>query len=199
MVENKLLPPPPAKVWAEEHNIEVLQPDNYKDENLKATFEAVQADVFVVVAYNHLLPDWLINLPKHGSINLHPSLLPQLRGASPIRTAIKDDLRDAIGVTIMLLDSEMDHGPILDQMHMPIADENWPVPGPELDEALAHMGGALLADALPAWTAGEIIVQEQDHSQATYCGKLTKADSQLDIDPTNLPTGKESQKNMADN
>lgn len=89
----------------------------------------------------------------------------------------------------MLMDEEMDHGPILDQMMMDISDENWPVPGPELDETLARMGGSLLAETIPAWLADELEPQEQNHEQASYCGKLTKEDSQLDIDPLQLPRG----------
>tara|TARA_B100000508_G_scaffold38018_1_gene29785 strand:- start:3005 stop:3886 length:882 start_codon:yes stop_codon:yes gene_type:complete len=185
----QVMTPPPVKVWAEENGIEVFQPTSYKDESTREKLETVDADLFVVVAYNKILPKWLLDLPKHGTLNVHPSLLPKLRGASPIRTAIKDDLREDIGVTVMLLDEEMDHGPILDQIIVPIADENWPVSGPELDLALARTGGALLSSTLPEWIAGNIDPQEQDHEQATYCGKLTKADSELEIDPLNLPTG----------
>ncbi len=185
------LTPPPAKVWAEAENIEVFQPTSYKDDTAKAKLTESEWDVFVVVAYNFILPKWLLEVPKHGTINVHPSLLPKLRGASPIRTSILNDLREDIGVTIMLLDEEMDHGPILDQMHMPIADENWPVSGSELDQALAHMGGSLLAATLPAWTAGELLPQEQDHTAATYCSRLSKDDSRLSIDPFNLPAGQE--------
>tara|TARA_B100000508_G_scaffold74109_2_gene57716 strand:- start:10867 stop:11748 length:882 start_codon:yes stop_codon:yes gene_type:complete len=180
---------PPVKIWAEANNIEVFQPTSYKDESTSEKIEAVNADVFVVVAYNKILPKWLLDLPKHGILNVHPSLLPKLRGASPIRTAIKDDLREDIGVTVMLLDEEMDHGPILDQLNMPISDENWPLPGPELDLALAQAGGALLAEVLPEWTVGNLDAQEQDHEAATYCGKFTKADSELEIDPFKLPGG----------
>jgi methionyl-tRNA formyltransferase len=115
-------------------------------------------------------------------------MLPFLRGASPIRTAIKDDLRDQIGVTVMQMDVTMDTGPILDQMPMLISDDNWPLPGPELDLALARMGGAMLADVLREYLAGAIIPQEQDHSLATYCGRLTKADSELELNPHKLPT-----------
>lgn len=185
----QVLTPPPVKVWAEENDIEVFQPTSYKDESVKERLGTVDADVFVVVAYNKILPKWLLELPKHGTLNMHPSLLPKLRGASPIRTAIKDNLRDDIGVTVMLLDEEMDHGPILDQIIMPISDENWPVPGPELDLALAQAGGALLSEILPEWVAGNIDPQEQDHDAATYCGKLSKTDSELTIDPNNLPGG----------
>jgi methionyl-tRNA formyltransferase len=187
----QVITPPPVKVWAQEKGIEVYQPESYKGDAADAVKERLSSDdwdVFVVVAYNHILPQWLLDIPKHGVINLHPSMLPFLRGASPIRTAIKDDLRDQIGVTIMQMDASMDTGPILDQMPMIIADENWPVPGPELDLALARMGGAMLADVLREYLAGEIMPQDQDHTMATYCGRLSKVDSELDINPRKLPT-----------
>jgi len=187
----QVITPPPVKVWAVEKEIEVYQPESYKGDAAQAVKETLSSsdwDIFVVVAYNHILPQWLLDIPKHGVINLHPSMLPFLRGASPIRTAIKDDLRDQIGVTIMQMDATMDTGPILDQMPMIISDENWPIPGPKLDLALARMGGAMLADVLREYLAGEIIPQDQDHTMATYCSRLTKADSELELNPRKLPT-----------
>ncbi len=183
---------PPVKVWAQEKDIPVYQPESYKDNSVREYFESQEWDVFVVVAYNYILPKWLLDIPKHGVINVHPSMLPLLRGASPIRTAIKDDLREAIGVTIMKMDATMDTGPILDQIPVPISDEYWPVPGPELDLALAQTGGALLADVLREYIAGHIEPQEQDDTMATYCGRLTKADSELIINPKKLPTSNQA-------
>lgn len=188
----QVLTPPPVKVWAEENNIEVFQPESYKDDVARTKLESSEWDLFVVVAYNFILPDWLLSIPKKQVINVHPSMLPCLRGASPIRTALKDGLRDQIGVSIMVMDEEMDHGPILNQLATPISDENWPVPGPELDDALAHTGGALLAATIADWMDGNIEPQEQDHDAATYCSKLSKADSELTIDPHNLPEGEDA-------
>ena len=179
---------PPVKEWAQEKEIEVFQPTSYKDESVRTRLESQDWDVFVVVAYNYILPQWLLDIPKHGVINVHPSMLPLLRGASPIRTAIKDDLREAIGVTIMKMDATMDTGPILDQMPMEISDDSWPIAGPELDLALARMGGVMLADVLREYLAGYIEPQEQDDAMATYCGRLSKADSELTLNPRKLPT-----------
>ncbi|MCA9358865.1 hypothetical protein KC926_01515 [Candidatus Kaiserbacteria bacterium] len=188
----QILTPPPAKVWAKDSEISVFQPHSYKNKDEFSELLSQDWDLFVVVAYNFILPKWILDTPKHGVINVHPSMLPKLRGASPIRTAIRDNLRDDIGVTIMLMDEEMDHGPILDQMHMPISDENWPVSGPELDIALAKMGGALLAEVIPTWVDGEILPQDQEHELATYCHRLSKSDSELNIDPKKLPSGKDA-------
>lgn len=181
------LAPPPAKVWATAAGIEVFQPATYKDDTVKTKLTETEWDVFVVVAYNFILPEWLLAIPKHGVINVHPSLLPKLRGASPIRTAILENLPGEVGVSVILLDKEMDHGPILDQVQLPITSEHWPVSGPELDRTLADLGSELLAEVLPAWVAGELSPQEQDHAAATYCGRLQKSDSELQIDPHNLP------------
>jgi len=189
----QVVTPPPVKVWAQQHAIDVWQPETWRGDQIQAVAQAklaaYEVDLYVVAAYNHILPQWLIDLAPQGVINVHPSLLPKLRGASPIRTAIKDNLPADIGASIMLLDAEMDHGPLLAQEALPISDSKWPLPGPELDEALGHLGGALLADTLPRYLAGEIVVNEQDHHAATYCSRLTKADSQLELDPCALPRG----------
>lgn len=183
---------PPVKEWAQEKEIEVYQPESYKDEAVREYLESTEWDLFIVVAYNYILPQWLLDIPKKGVINVHPSMLPLLRGASPIRTAIKDDLREALGVTIMQMDAKMDTGPILDQMPMPISDENWPIPGPELDEALARMGGAMLADVVREHLVDGIEPQEQEDNLATYCGRLTKDDSELILNPRKLPTSNQA-------
>lgn len=189
----QVMTPPPVKVWAEANGIKVWQPESWRGEEARATAEGVlaplHADVFVVVAYNFILPQWLLDLSPNGVINVHPSLLPKLRGASPIRSAIINDEREHIGVSVMLLDQQMDHGPILTQKPMPIANEHWPMSGPELDLALARLGGALLADTLPRYLKGKITPTEQNHDEATYCGRLTKVDSQLELDPCALPSG----------
>lgn len=183
------LTPPPVKVWAEANSIEVFQPLYYQDETVRERLQAEAWDLFVVVAYNFILPAWLLEIPRKGVLNVHPSLLPKLRGASPIRTAILNDVREDIGATVMLMDEKMDHGPILDQMELWIADEEWPMSGPKLDKKLAKMGGSLLASVIPAWMEDEIYPQEQDHDAATYCHKLLKSDAELALNPFALPAG----------
>jgi len=182
------LTPPPVKVWAIEHDIEVFQPESYKDTSALGRIVHEEWDLFVVVAYNFILPKWFLEIPKKGVINVHPSLLPKLRGASPIRTAIKNNLRERVGVSIMLMDEKMDHGALLDQMEMEIADDEWPIAGPALDLALARMGGAMLAHTIPAWLADSITPTEQDHEHATYTHRFQKEDAEITIDPLHLPT-----------
>ena len=186
------LTPPPLKVFAEENDIEVFQPESVKDKTGVGPLTEKGWDLFVVVAYNHLMPSWLIELPKYKTINVHPSMLPLRRGPNPIRSAIIEDDRASIGVSIMLMDEEMDHGPLLTQNPLPIADEHWPIDGRELDQALANLGGALLADTIPRLVDGEITPAEQNHEQATYTQKMNKADGEIDINPFDLPVGEEA-------
>ena len=184
----KQLTAPPVKVWAETHHIEVWQPESLKDQ-AAVTNKLQEYDLFVVVAYNKILPEWLIELPKHKTINLHPSLLPKLRGPSPIRSAILENRPNEVGVSIMLMDKEMDHGPLLAQEQVIIPDSNWPISGTVLDQQLARIGGALLAETITAYVAGDVTPSEQQHEKATYTQKLDKAMGELQIDPHNLPTG----------
>jgi methionyl-tRNA formyltransferase len=181
------LVPPRTKEWAVAQSIEVIQPQTLRDRESLTKLTDNDWDLFVVVAYNHILPKWLLNLPQKGCLNLHPSLLPALRGPSPIRTAILEDRLEAVGVSIMLLDEKMDHGPILEQsIYTP---KTWPMPGPELDAELAHMGGELLAEAISLWLNNDISPQEQDDEQASYTKKFEKGENELQIDPFNLPLG----------
>ena len=181
------LTPPPLRVAADAAGLPVLQPTRVNTPECLATLRAYAPEVLVVVAYNHLLPASLLDLPPYGTINVHPSCLPRLRGASPIRSAILRDEPEALGVSIMLLDEEMDHGPLLAQT--PYTPRTWPVPGPELDAALAKLGGELLVDTLPTYLAGSLTPVAQAHDAATYCGKLSKAEAELTLDPCHLPNG----------
>jgi methionyl-tRNA formyltransferase len=186
------LAPPRIKTWALQNEIEVFQPTSYKTSNKEnlTRITGEEWDLFVVVAYNFILPKWLLDLPKHGVINVHPSLLPKLRGMSPIRTAILENLPDQVGVSIMLMDEKMDHGPILSKTSLSLNE--WPISGPLLDDMLGQIGGEMLARTISRFVAGEINPIEQDHLAATYTKKFEKADSELFLDPCNLPTGDEA-------
>ena len=189
----QILTSPPVKDWAVEKDIEVWQPEDFKDEN-SVTEKLKGFDLFVVVAYNKILPKWLIEIPEHKTINVHPSLLPLLRGASPIRSTILNDMKDECGVTVMLMDEKMDHGPILSQEKISFEDNEWPVGGSELDARLSELGGKLLAETIPKYISGEIIPKDQDHDSHTHCGRLERSVGEIELNPHNLPNGDEAYK-----
>ncbi len=183
--------PPAAKAWATEHDVAVLQPESARDDDFYEALAEHTWDLFIVFAYGSILPARIIDLPLHHTLNLHPSLLPKLRGPSPIRSAILADMRHT-GVTIMQMDERMDHGPIIAQEAVTIAKEDWPPYGPDLDTTLIDVGSTLLVNTIPSWLRGDITPTPQDEQQATYCQKLTKTDGELAIDPYDLPRGDEA-------
>ena len=175
-----LLTPTPVAVWAEARNIPLLKLPSLKTPEVEAQLKASGCELFLVAAYGKLIPQNILDIPKYKTLNTHPSLLPLLRGASPVRSAILQDMNPS-GVTIMELTQGMDEGPILIQEEIEIPEEAWPLRGTELDELLFKKGGEMLAQILPSWINGEIAVQEQDHAQATYCTKITKEMGELDL------------------
>jgi methionyl-tRNA formyltransferase len=173
-----MLTPPPTKIWAEENNVPVVQPEKLRDPAFVDMLKSKNFDVFVVVAYGKIIPQEIIDIPPHGALNIHASLLPKFRGASPIESAILADEKNT-GVTIMKIDAEMDHGPIVATRE--IVMPQWPATAPELGTALVEAGSNLLVEILPQWIAGKIEAVEQDHSQATYTKKIEKSDGEIDL------------------
>lgn len=169
--------PSPEKAWALARSIPTLQPETI-DTDFLAELQKEQWDAFIVASYGKILPQALLDIPKFGTINLHPSLLPKLRGPSPIRSAILEDAKE-IGVSIMKLDDKMDHGPLIGQKVVPVLE--WPPRGRELDALLAREGAQLLAEVLPKYFSGEVAPWEQDHSQATYCKIFLKEEGEIDL------------------
>lgn len=171
----RVLTPPAAKQWALERSVPVFQPEKLDSdflENMRMFFE----ELIIVADYGKIIPKSVLAIPKHGVLNVHPSLLPRLRGPSPIRSAILTGEKHT-GVTIMQMDEEMDHGPIVAQKEVPIPD--FPPRGRELDTLLSHEGGTVLAEVLPRWVAGAITPREQEHDKATYTKKLSKDDAEI--------------------
>lgn len=178
----RVLTPSAVAQWAHECGIEILKPEQFDVvflQDLKERSVSLKSRVFVVIDYGQFLPNALLEIPERGVLNMHPSLLPRLRGPSPIRSAILNNEKET-GVTVMLVDAEMDHGPIVAQKKIAIPE--WPPRGRELDVLLAREGGSLLADILPHWVSGEIIEQTQNHDIATYTKQFTKEDGYIDLD-----------------
>ena len=168
---------PTEKAWALARGIPVVQPERMTPEFIAGLAQS-EWDTFIVASFGKILPKELLDMPKRGTINLHPSLLPKLRGPSPMRSAILNDEKET-GVSIMLLDAELDHGPLIAQKK--VAMPEWPMRGRALDALLAHEGAVLLAEVLPKWIAGEIEAREQDHSEASFTKMFNKEDGLLDL------------------
>ena len=168
---------PEVKRSAMEHGLIVSQPASLrKDEAAQEELVSLRPDVVVVAAYGLLLPSAVLDAPRLGSLNVHPSLLPRYRGASPVSTAILNG--DPItGVTIMEIDEGMDSGPVVDQREVPIGeDEN----AENLTLRLFREGAEMMAAILPRWARGETRSQPQDYSRATVTRRLSKDDGRID-------------------
>jgi len=172
------LTPPPAKVWALKENVPVLQPENLNDGAFLDTLRKGGFDFFVVVAYGKIFSQNILDIPKYGCINLHASLLPHLRGSSPVETAVLTDDRNT-GATVILMDNQMDHGPII--LQEPATIPKWPLPADDLAKILVEKGGELLVRAMRGIMSGEIKPAEQNHSEATFTKKISKEDGAIDL------------------
>ncbi len=162
--------PPPVKQFAESVRIPVLQPHKMGD--IQAALKALAPDVIIVAAFGHILRNKVLNLPEYGCLNIHASLLPRWRGASPVTAAIRaGDIET--GVTIMHMDRGLDTGPIVSRRAVPITLEHT---GGSLTDELAALGSALIIDTLPYWFARELETQVQDETLATLAPKLHKHD-----------------------
>jgi methionyl-tRNA formyltransferase len=168
--------PPPVKVAAEELGLQIIQPESLRDPEFRERMAAIAPDVTVLVAYGEYVAPALLDLPRHGSINLHPSLLPRWRGSTPIQSAIlAGDAKT--GVSIIRMDRGLDTGPIIAQRATPIdPDETHP----QLSARLAALGAGLLSEVLPLWLRGEVEAVPQPEEGATLTRTLSKEDGLLD-------------------
>lgn len=171
------LAPSPVGILAENLAIPTLKPAKLDDGAIESLSRA-NGELFVVADYGALLRKAVLDIPPKGTLNMHPSLLPRLRGPSPIRSAILTDESNT-GVSIMLLDEQMDHGPVLAQRK--IAVEPWPPRALYLEERLAREGGRLLSDIIPLWLSDSIEAREQNHDIATYTKKFDKQDGHVNF------------------
>jgi methionyl-tRNA formyltransferase len=173
---SRKLTPPPVKEIAIEEKIPCFQPFTPKDEEFAATIEVMQPDISIVVAYGHILPRRVIDLPRLGTLNIHASLLPLLRGAAPIQAAIRQGFRQT-GVTIMKMVPALDAGPIILTAAIPVLDDET---YGELQNRLAELGALTLIEALALIELGEAREVAQDDELATYASKVTRDDARVD-------------------
>jgi methionyl-tRNA formyltransferase len=166
----------PVKQAAQAWGLTVVQPANFKAAGVVERLEGFKPDVIVVAAFGQLLPKSVLALPRLGCLNIHPSLLPRFRGASPVTSAILAG-DDFSGVSIMLLDEGLDTGPVLARAQIPISPRD--TTG-SLSAKLSWLGAQLLGDVLAGWSRGERSPQPQDDSEATYCGPIAKEEGEID-------------------
>ncbi len=172
----KSLRQPPVKESAAEHGIPALQPPRLRDQAAIAQIASLKPELQIVAAYGQIIPAEILELPQHGTLNVHASLLPRWRGAAPISAAIAHGDAET-GVTIMLVDETEDTGDILCQRATPIgATEH----AGALSDRLAAMGAQLLIEAIPAWLNGSITPVAQDSSQATRARRIKKQQGRID-------------------
>ncbi len=170
------LNPVPVAAWARAHDLPVLQPANLRDAAVRDALAALAPTVAVLADYGRIVPPAVLAIPPKGFLNLHPSLLPRHRGASPIpATILADDPR--AGVTLMAMDAGLDTGPI-------VAAASWPLNGtetaPDLEARAASEAAALLRASLPDWLAGRLAPRPQDDADATLTRPLRREDGRLD-------------------
>ena len=166
--------PTPVKDLALKLNIPVLQPDRARNESFLAELRALAPDVIVVMAYGQILPQSLLEIPPHGCVNIHTSILPKHRGAAPIQWALLNGDIET-GVTLMKMDAGMDTGPIIEISRTPITEDD---NAQTIHDRLALLGATLLAEKLPAYLNGSLKPQPQPEG-ATHARKITKEDGRL--------------------
>lgn len=179
----KIITPPPVKTVAEKHKIPVLQPEKLDPSLFIIPHSSF--DFFIVAAYANIIPQEILNIPKKGTIGVHPSLLPKYRGASPIQSAIING-ETSTGTTLYLMDDKVDHGPILAQQETSLIT-NYQLPVSQatysqLEEELANRSVDLLIQTLPQFISGTLVPKPQNEAGATYTKKFKTEDGFIEYD-----------------
>ncbi len=168
--------PSPVKLIALEEDLPLFQPKNARDPELLEMLSVIKPDISIVVAYGHILPKNIIDLPSNGTLNIHASLLPALRGAAPIQAAIRQGLHKT-GISIMRMVPPLDAGPVLVQAETEVYDDET---CGELKTRLAELGALALLEALAFLAAGKATETPQDESRATYAPKINRDSGRID-------------------
>lgn len=178
-----------VKEWADARNIPTIAPATLKTGEAAAELRNLGGkiasekggawDVFLIASYGKIVPAEILEIPTRKTLNIHPSLLPKFRGPTPLESAILE--ADETGVTIMEVDEQVDHGPVVATKAVPVPD--WPPYYKDLETLLAREGAKLFAEILPGWVAndGSVKATEQDHSTATFTKKIAKEDLLIDL------------------
>ena len=170
----RIITPPPVKVEAEKHNIPVFQPRKLKDDF--DVIQELQPDLIVTAAYGQLLPKAVLDIPEYGCINVHASLLPELRGGAPIHYAIMQG-KEETGITIMYMAEKLDAGDILTKVAVPIEPEDHVG---SMHDKLSKAGAELLEETLPSLFANKVTPLKQDEAQATFATNIKREQEKVD-------------------
>ena len=170
------LTPPPVKRLATENGIEVFQPETLKDFAFKTELERLSPDMIVVVAYGKILPEYILNFPKYGCINMHASLLPKYRGAGPIQWSVING-EEKTGITSMLMDKGLDTGDMILKVETEIGEYET---ASELHDRLMVMGADLLIETVKGIETGEIVPEKQNDEESCYAPMISKETAKID-------------------
>ncbi|MBI4100133.1 methionyl-tRNA formyltransferase [Candidatus Microgenomates bacterium] len=173
---HEILTPTPVKLLAQKNGIPVLTPEKLDEQFIRNSI-ICNSQLAILAAYGKIIPQNLLNLPKYGFLNIHPSLLPKYRGPSPVQTAILDGTRET-GVTIMKMDEQVDHGPIIAQYKEGLKPDDT---SETLLNRLFSKGADFLIDILPNYLEGRIQPQPQDHNRATFTKMFKREDGHIDL------------------
>ncbi len=165
----------PVKETALQRKITFFQPVELGDQKFIDDLKKIRPDLIVVAAYGKILPKTILGIPKFGSLNVHASLLPKHRGASPVQSAIRKGERKT-GITLMLMNEKMDEGDILAQEEIPIGEHDTTE---SLTKKLARFGSRMIVEFIPKWTAGQIKQRRQEGKKANYSPAIRRADGEI--------------------
>jgi len=172
----KIITPPEVKVLAQKYDLKVWQPEKLNTEDWKKNISEI--DVAIVAAYGQIIPKEVLEIPRQGTIGVHPSLLPKYRGATPIQNTILSG-DEVTGTTLFLIDEKVDHGPIISSTnYKPLSNETYL----SLEQKLAELSAELIIEALPKYLSGKIKTQSQEESEATYTEKFSSNDAFVDLE-----------------
>ncbi|MBI5466791.1 MAG: methionyl-tRNA formyltransferase [Candidatus Kerfeldbacteria bacterium] len=172
------LTPTPVSAWARESSLPLWQFPSLQESAIQERLAALRPDIALVAAYGLILPSAVLSIPSRGCINIHGSLLPRHRGASPIAAAIAEG--DAMaGISYMLMDAGVDTGPVIHKYALPLHAD---ITHPELEQALSDLAGKTIQTAIDGWLDGTYVPVAQDNQLATRCSRLTKEDGRAHWD-----------------
>lgn len=181
----QILTPSPVKKWALEHQIPVFTPEKL-DQKFNSQLSIINSQLFVVAAYGKIIPQSLLDIPKYEALNIHPSLLPKERGASPLQSTILKGEKVS-GLTIIKMDEKMDHGPIVVTKKIRVSKQDT---FETLSKKMFEEAALLLRKIIPAFIAGKIKLKEQNHEKATFNKMIKKESGYFDLQNPCLPDGR---------